>query len=86
MHNRFVLVVALSGLTNLARPAVAAPRARPAGKVTCQEWCAVHPERRTCMTGHPNSCDRKPQGARTCVRIWDRRRIGEAFSAAGLER
>jgi hypothetical protein len=64
-----ILLSVLTGLTSLAPPAVAAPRACPAGKVTCQQWCAMHPERTTCMTGHPNSCDKKPQGARTCVGI-----------------
>lgn len=35
--------------------------------ITCREWCRRNPQRTTCMTGHPNSCDRKPQGADTCV-------------------
>jgi hypothetical protein len=39
----------------------------PAGKVTCAEFCRARPERTTCMSGHPNSCDQKPQGAQTCV-------------------
>lgn len=35
--------------------------------ITCREWCRRNPQRTNCMTGHPNSCDRKPQGADTCV-------------------
>ncbi len=36
------------------------------GKITCQEWCGKYGGN-TCMTGHPNSCDKKPQGNATCV-------------------
>jgi hypothetical protein len=39
----------------------------PSGTITCAAWCSKHPERTTCMTGHPNSCDKKPRGAATCV-------------------
>jgi hypothetical protein len=69
---RFELSIALivvAGLTSLVHPAAAASSRCPQGMVTCQQWCAMHPERTTCMTGHPNSCDKKPQGPRTCVRI-----------------
>ena len=70
MRTRLSIVLAvLTGLTSLLQPAAAAPRGCPQGRVTCEQWCAMHPERTTCMTGHPNSCDKKPQGARTCVRI-----------------
>jgi hypothetical protein len=40
----------------------------PAGKITCVQWCAKYRSTGgTCMTGHPNSCDKKPQGGATCV-------------------
>jgi hypothetical protein len=39
----------------------------PAGKITCQQWCAKHFNRPNCMTGHFNSCDKKPGGANACV-------------------
>jgi hypothetical protein len=40
----------------------------PQGKITCSQWCAKYgTERPTCMTGHPNSCDKKPLGGATCV-------------------
>jgi len=64
-----VLALVLAVVFSMVELATAAPRACPEGKVTCQEWCSMHPERTTCMTGHPNSCDKKPQGARTCVRM-----------------
>jgi len=40
----------------------------PKGKITCAQWCGKYGTARpTCMTGHPNSCDKKPQGAATCA-------------------
>ncbi len=40
----------------------------PAGQITCVQWCDKYGSSQgTCMTGHPNSCDKKPQGAATCV-------------------
>jgi hypothetical protein len=46
-----------------------AASACPAGKITCQEWCRRYrPDPGgNCMTGHPNSCDKKVGGARACV-------------------
>lgn len=40
----------------------------PERKITCAQWCAKYGTTRTnCMTGHPRSCDQKPNGAATCV-------------------
>ena len=48
-------------------PAEAARICKAQGKITCAEWCRRNPQRKTCMTGDPNSCDKKAQGALTCV-------------------
>jgi hypothetical protein len=45
----------------------AASAACPKGKVTCASWCQKYGGS-TCMTGHPNSCDKKANGAATCVK------------------
>jgi hypothetical protein len=39
-----------------------------AGQITCSQWCAKYrPGASDCMSGHPNSCAKKPGGARACV-------------------
>jgi hypothetical protein len=70
---RLVLLIASLVMVILAtsiQPSDAAKKTKamcPEGKISCTEWCKKHPERTTCMTGHQNSCDQKPQGANTCV-------------------
>jgi hypothetical protein len=44
----------------------AAQKCQP-GYITCAQWCAKN-RTDNCMTGHPNSCDKKSYGASTCVR------------------
>jgi hypothetical protein len=44
-----------------------ASAACPPGKITCAQWCANHPNRQNCMTGHWNACDKKRNGSATCV-------------------
>ncbi|MBV9159712.1 MAG: hypothetical protein JO019_03915 [Candidatus Kaiserbacteria bacterium] len=48
-------------------PAASTIAACPAGKVRCADWCGARPWLKTCMTGHPNSCDKKRGGANACV-------------------
>jgi hypothetical protein len=73
-------LVASAALVQFGTPAMAFDPAMPAErgivvaaakcpppKITCREWCRRNPQRHDCMTGHPNSCDKKPQGADTCV-------------------
>jgi hypothetical protein len=67
---KIALVLALS-FSSLASTAAFAKC--PAGKITCVQWCAKYgTTRATCMSGHPNSCDKKPQGNATCVDDHDR--------------
>jgi hypothetical protein len=41
----------------------------PVGKITCEQWCTKYNNLSgNCMTGPGNSCENKPQGAKTCVR------------------
>ena len=49
-----------------ATSATAAQKCLP-GYITCAQWCAKY-RTDNCMTGHPNSCDKKSYGAATCVR------------------
>ena len=38
------------------------------GMITCAQWCAKYRSAGSdCMSGHPNSCDKKPNGAQTLV-------------------
>ena len=47
---------------------IAAFAACPQGKITCAAWCAKYKYGSPgCMSGYPNSCDHKPQGADSCV-------------------
>jgi hypothetical protein len=39
------------------------------GYIPCDAWCRRHPLRTTCLTGHPNSCDKKANGLATCVSL-----------------
>ena len=62
-----LVLVALCVPVHAKTPAKSGASACPAGMITCAEYCRRNPQRTTCMTGHPNSCDQKPQGAQTCV-------------------
>jgi hypothetical protein len=57
----------------------------PPGKVTCKDWCRrYNAESKNCLTGHPNSCDKKVGGERACVD--DKPRvIGSTCSANNAE-
>jgi hypothetical protein len=60
----FASVIALT--LTISEPAFAGC---PQGKITCAEWCAKYKYGSPgCMSGYPNSCDHKPQGADSCVR------------------
>ena len=64
----FAASIASAGYAQTPRtPTEAARMCKAQGKITCAEWCRRNPQRRTCMTGDPNSCDQKPLGPLTCV-------------------
>jgi hypothetical protein len=59
----FWAAITISGISN-----VSAQKACPAGKITCEQWCKKYRNLSShCMTGPGNSCENKPQGAKTCV-------------------
>jgi hypothetical protein len=59
----FLLIVGMS-----SGSAFAAAGKCGAGKITCAQWCAKYrPGPSNCMSGHPNSCDKKRGGANACV-------------------
>jgi hypothetical protein len=64
VHKILLAAIAILAVAGLSRPVMAARC--PSGQITCAQWCAKYGTS-NCMTGHPNSCDKKPNGAATCV-------------------
>jgi hypothetical protein len=66
-HAIFVLsLMAVIGVAGIS--SASAQKACPAGKITCEQWCSKYRNLSgNCMTGPGNSCEHKPQGAKTCV-------------------
>lgn len=67
------------------RIAQAATADCPSGKITCKEWCRrYNASSKTCLKGHPNSCDAKVGGENACV--GDKPRVvGSTCSAHNAE-
>jgi hypothetical protein len=58
----------------------------PEGKITCFEWCRKYnSSSRTCLAGHPGSCDKKVGGNAACVNDKPNSPIAPTCSANNAE-